>query len=182
LPRFGGHLILLAGGINDAHDACASSTRVPPADPGAGPRARRTPREPAPEFEVSAQAIPNWVRQADRDEGRRSDGLTTEERHEFLWLRRENRQVRKDCQAIPVVRDEAACSPTILSLGSSWCAPQCPQPAPPAEGLLEVAQSVAATLDVQHGAELEQLFDDGGGQDLLAGKELGPVLDPPCWW
>lgn len=59
-------------------------------------RAGRTPGELAREFEVSAQAIRNWVRQADRDEGRRADGLTTEERHELVRLRRENRQLREE--------------------------------------------------------------------------------------
>ncbi|MDI6809476.1 MAG: transposase, partial [Candidatus Eisenbacteria bacterium] len=29
-------------------------------------------------FEPSAQTVRNWVKQADLDEGRRSDGLTTE--------------------------------------------------------------------------------------------------------
>jgi transposase len=43
-------------------------------------RAGRTPEELAKEFEPSAQAIHNWVAQADRDEGRREDGLTTAER------------------------------------------------------------------------------------------------------
>ena len=39
-------------------------------------RAGRSPEDLAKEFEPSAQAIRNWVAQADRDEGRRSDGLT----------------------------------------------------------------------------------------------------------
>jgi transposase len=34
------------------------------------------------------------VRQADRDEGRREDGLTTKEREELRRLRRENRQLK----------------------------------------------------------------------------------------
>jgi transposase len=42
----------------------------------------------------SAQAIRNWVAQADRDEGRREDGLTTVEREELNRLRRENRQLK----------------------------------------------------------------------------------------
>ncbi len=46
------------------------------------------------EFEPSAQAIRNWVAQADRDEGRREDGLTTAERDELTRLRRENRQLK----------------------------------------------------------------------------------------
>ena len=57
-------------------------------------RAGRTPEELAKEFEPSAQAIRNWVAQADRDEGRREDGLTTAEREELNRLRRENRQLK----------------------------------------------------------------------------------------
>ena len=57
-------------------------------------RAGRTPEELAKEFEPSAQAIRNWVRQADRDEGRRADGLTTAEREELRRLRRENKQLK----------------------------------------------------------------------------------------
>lgn len=57
-------------------------------------RAGRKPEALAKEFEPTAQSIRNWVSQADRDEGRRSDGLTTEERRELVRLRRENRQLR----------------------------------------------------------------------------------------
>ena len=57
-------------------------------------RAGRSPEELAKEFEPSAQAIRNWVAQADRDEGRRSDGLTHAERSELARLRRENKQLR----------------------------------------------------------------------------------------
>ena len=57
-------------------------------------RAGRTPGELAKEFEPSDQTIRNWVAQADRDEGRRGDGLTTQEREELARLRRENKQLR----------------------------------------------------------------------------------------
>jgi transposase len=57
-------------------------------------RSRRNPEELSREFEPTAQAIRNWVAQADRDEGRRADGLTTAERQELGRLRRENRQLR----------------------------------------------------------------------------------------
>ena len=59
-------------------------------------RAGRTPEELAREFEPSAQAIRNWVRQADRDAGLRKDGVTSQEREELTRLRRENRQLRTE--------------------------------------------------------------------------------------
>lgn len=59
-------------------------------------RAGRTPESLSKEFEPSAQAIRNWVRQADLDAGRRSDGLTTAEREELVQLRRENRRLREE--------------------------------------------------------------------------------------
>jgi transposase len=57
-------------------------------------RAGRSPEELAKEFEPSAQTIRNWVTQADRDDGVRSDGLTTAERQELTRLRRENKQLK----------------------------------------------------------------------------------------
>jgi transposase len=59
-------------------------------------RAGRTPGELAREFEPTAQAIRNWLKQADRNEGRRDDGVTTDEREELGRLRRENRQLRME--------------------------------------------------------------------------------------
>ena len=59
-------------------------------------RSGRTPEDLAREFEPSAQTIRNWVAQADLDEGRRSDGLTTEEREELRRLRRENSTLREE--------------------------------------------------------------------------------------
>ena len=59
-------------------------------------RSGRSPESLAREFEPTAQCIRNWVRQADRDEGRRSDGLTTKERTELQRLRRENATLREE--------------------------------------------------------------------------------------
>jgi transposase len=59
-------------------------------------RKGRTPEELARQFEPSAQAIRNWMRQAARDAGERTDGLTTEEREELRRLRRENRALREE--------------------------------------------------------------------------------------
>ena len=56
----------------------------------------RSPEDLAKEYEPSAQAIRNWVRQAERDEGRREDGVTSPERDELRRLRRENRRLREE--------------------------------------------------------------------------------------
>jgi transposase len=57
-------------------------------------RAGRSPEELSREFEPSAQSISNWVAQADRDGGKRKDGLTSIEREELGRLRKENRQLK----------------------------------------------------------------------------------------
>jgi len=71
-------------------------------------RSGRRPEQLAKEFEPTAQAIRNWVAQADRDGGSRDDGLETEERDEINRLRRENRQLKLE-------RD-------ILSKAAAWFA------------------------------------------------------------
>lgn len=78
-------------------------------------RAGRDPADLAREFEPSAQAIRNWVTQADRTEGRREakpavadPALSAAEREELARLRREVRQLR-------VERD-------ILSRAAAWFA------------------------------------------------------------
>ena len=57
-------------------------------------RAGRSPNELASQFECSAQTIRNWVAQAERDAGKRDDGLTSVEHDELRKLRRENRQLK----------------------------------------------------------------------------------------
>ncbi len=47
-------------------------------------------------LEVSTETLRLWVRQADIDEGRRHDGLTTQETEEVRQLRRENRILREE--------------------------------------------------------------------------------------
>ncbi len=79
-------------------------------------RAGRDPADLAREFEPSAQAIRNWLAQADRQEGRREvksaaaadTALTAAERDELARLRRENKQLRLE-------RD-------ILSRAAAWFA------------------------------------------------------------
>ena len=66
-------------------------------------RSGRSPEELAKKFEPSGQAIRNWVReaclltwQADLDEGRREDGLRSEEREEIRRLRTELARVKEE--------------------------------------------------------------------------------------
>lgn len=60
-------------------------------------RSGRTPEELSREFEPTAQSIWNWVRQAERDGGRRrDDGVTSVEREELTKLRRENHRLRQE--------------------------------------------------------------------------------------
>jgi len=59
-------------------------------------RAGRSPAELAEQFEPSEQCIRNWVKQADRDSGKRQDGLTTVEKEELGRLRREVRTLREE--------------------------------------------------------------------------------------
>jgi transposase len=72
-------------------------------------RKGRTPEDLARQFEPSAQAIRKWVRQADRDDGRRQVGLTTTEQDELRRFRGENRMLREE-------RD-------ILKGAAAWFAP-----------------------------------------------------------
>ena len=50
----------------------------------------------AKEFGCSDASIYKWLRQTDLDEGRRKDGLTSEEREELTRLRRENARLREE--------------------------------------------------------------------------------------
>ena len=59
-------------------------------------RAGRSAGELAEEFEPSEQCIRNWVKQADRDSGKRQDGLTSAEQEELGRLRREVRALREE--------------------------------------------------------------------------------------
>jgi transposase len=59
-------------------------------------RSGRSPEKLAREFEPSAQAIRNWVKQTEIDAGTRSDGLKTDEREELGRLRRENARLQEE--------------------------------------------------------------------------------------
>ena len=59
-------------------------------------RAGRSPEKLAEEFEPCSATIRAWVKQADLDQGRRNDGLTSEEHVEIRRLRREVKQLREE--------------------------------------------------------------------------------------
>lgn len=52
--------------------------------------------EIAADLGISDSCLRNWVKQADLDEGRRNDGLSTAERAELVELRRELRVARME--------------------------------------------------------------------------------------
>jgi transposase len=48
------------------------------------------------ELDLTETAVREWVKRADLDAGRRTDGLTTAEREELRRLRREVRDLREE--------------------------------------------------------------------------------------
>jgi transposase len=61
----------------------------------------RTLAQVARDFDLSETAVRDWVKQAERDEGSRVDGvLTSSEREELAQLRRDNRRLREDVEIL----------------------------------------------------------------------------------
>jgi transposase len=83
-------------------------------------RAGRSIPDLAREFEPSDVAIREWVKQAEADEGLRTDVMTTEEREELRRLRKENRQLKLE-------RD-------ILAKATAWFARETEQLPPKSSG------------------------------------------------
>ena len=82
-------------------------------------RSGRTAEDLSREFEPTAQSIWNWVRQADRDDGRRQDGATSSEREELTRLRRENRQLRQERDILAKAAAWFARETAVIPSGSS---------------------------------------------------------------
>jgi transposase len=59
-------------------------------------RSGRTPAELAEEFEPTEPTIRSWIKQADRDEGKSAEGLSTDEREELRELRKKLRQMKQE--------------------------------------------------------------------------------------
>jgi transposase len=56
----------------------------------------KTAGQVARELDLTETAVREWVKRADLDAGRRTDGLTTAERDELRQLRRENRDLGEE--------------------------------------------------------------------------------------
>ena len=52
------------------------------------------------ELGMTTETLRKWLKQADLDDGKRQDGLTTEEREELRRLRRENRILREEREIV----------------------------------------------------------------------------------
>ncbi len=59
-------------------------------------RSGRSPESLVEEYGPSGQTIRNWLHQAERDEGKRPDGLTPDEREELRRLKVEVRTLREE--------------------------------------------------------------------------------------
>ena len=82
--------------------------------------AGRSAEELAEEFEPCAATIHSWVKQAERDAGRRADILSSVEREELRRLRRENRQLRQERDILAKGRHWSAIGPS--DNGDAWFA------------------------------------------------------------
>jgi transposase len=63
-------------------------------------RGDRSVGQVAKDFDLTETAVREWVKQAELDDGIRSDGLTTAEREELAALRRENRRLAEDVEIL----------------------------------------------------------------------------------
>ncbi|WP_329474978.1 transposase [Kribbella sp. NBC_01484] len=63
-------------------------------------RGDRSVGQVAKDFDLTETAVREWLRQAERDAGTRTDGLTTSEKDELAQLRRENRRLREDVEIL----------------------------------------------------------------------------------
>jgi transposase len=63
-------------------------------------RGDRSVGQVAKDFDLTETAVREWLKQAERDAGTRTDGLTTSEKEELAQLRRENRRLREDVEIL----------------------------------------------------------------------------------
>ena len=68
-------------------------------------RGDRSIRQVAQDFDLTETAVRQWIAQAERDAGTRTDGVTTDEREELARLRRENRRLSEDVEILKRATD-----------------------------------------------------------------------------
>jgi len=103
-PRFGGHLIIGAAEAQRGATKVGGKSQFRPPYPKQFREeairlvreSRKTVAQIAQDLGVSDQSLYTWLKQADLDSRKRSDGLTTEEREELRRLRTENRILRQE--------------------------------------------------------------------------------------
>jgi transposase len=121
----------------------------------------------AKELDLTETAVRQWVRQADLDTGRRSDGLATAERDELRRLRRE---VRELCEEREILRKPRCSSPgrpvtgELLSAARSGegpprCLPTLPRAGWGTRGRSRLGLAATSARAVADAALLEQIRD-----------------------
>ena len=63
-------------------------------------RGDRSVGQVAKDFDLTETAVREWLKQAERDAGTHTDGLTTSEKDELAQLRRDNRRLREDVEIL----------------------------------------------------------------------------------
>jgi transposase len=63
-------------------------------------RGDRSVGQVAKDFDLTETAVRQWIAQAERDAGIRTDGLASDERAELARLRRENRRLSEDVEIL----------------------------------------------------------------------------------
>ena len=111
------------------------------------------------DFDLTETAVREWVKQAERDAGTRSDGgLTSAEQQELARLRRENRQLREDVEILSVTSSGRA---------SCWRSPV-PPTTPP--GLASPRAGTGPTPSSPRGSQ--RSTSDPGGDTVRRGSML----------
>lgn len=128
-------------------------------------RSGRSAEDLAREFEPCVATIHTWIRQADRDGGRRADILSSEERDELRRLRRENKQLRQERDILSKGRSLKA--PLVQA---QWTTPGLRRTTRPVQGLrvhdVEPGRVSDRYYGTKHGRVAQRLSQPGSAENL----------------